>query len=134
VRRIVVDTNVLVSGLRSRGGSPARVLRLVYSGALVPLFDARVLAEYREVLARPKFRDRITPDDAAELVLVVEALGERIDAPPVPLVMRDPTDLPFLEVALAGEADALVTGNRRDYPDACGVRVLSPAELLEALR
>ena len=54
--RVVIDTNVLVSGLLKQGTPPAEVVADVLAGQLVPLYDHRILDEYREVLARPKFK------------------------------------------------------------------------------
>ena len=92
-----------------------------------------MLAEYRDVLSRPKFARYFTPARAAALLDFIEAAGELVHVDPWPLVIPDPKDLPFLEVALAGEADAIITGNGRDYPATCGARLLSPAEALTEL-
>ncbi len=54
--RIVVDTNVLVSGLLNADGPPGMVVNRVLSRAVIALYDSRMLAEYREVLARPRLR------------------------------------------------------------------------------
>ena len=132
--RVVLDTNVLVSGLLSPYGPCGEILKMLDAGSLVPLHDARILWEYREVLDRPKFA---FPKE------VVEALPDQIQADgeavaPVPLRRRlpDPDDEAFLEVALAGKADCLVTGNLRDYPERAreGMRVVSPVEFLDIVR
>ena len=51
----VIDTNVLVSALLKWNSLPGNVLELTYRGMIVPLLDERIVREYREVLARPKF-------------------------------------------------------------------------------
>ena len=53
---IVLDTHVLVAGLLSPFGTCGQILRMVSSGELSFCFDARILAEYEEVLGRPKFK------------------------------------------------------------------------------
>jgi predicted nucleic acid-binding protein len=53
--RIVLDTSVLVSGLLNPFGTPADVVRMVVSGSVTLCVDARILLEYAEVLARPRF-------------------------------------------------------------------------------
>ena len=129
--RIVPDTNVLVSGLLSPQGPPGRVLDLVTSGAVVVLYDDRTIAEYREVLARPHFR--FGTGRIAALLDLIEAEGELVPSPPLALTLPDPDDLPFPEVAAAGSADALVTGNRRHLTPTRGtheVRVMTPAEFI----
>ncbi len=129
--RIVLDTNVLVSAFLSPEGAPAQVLTFLLAGELTLLFDGRVLAEYAEVLARPRFDlDRA---DVAEVLRQLEADGERIAASPSAAQLPDPDDLPFFEVALSGGADALVTGNARHFPESLGVAVLSPRALLQRL-
>jgi predicted nucleic acid-binding protein len=117
--RVVLDTNVLVSGLLSPYGTPARVLDLLTSGLIIPLFDDRIFQEYTDVLARPRFG--FAGDDVSTLLAYVR--------------MHD--DLPFLEVAAAAGARAVVTGNARHFlprRGAHGVEVWSPAELLSHFR
>lgn len=129
--RIVLHTNVLVSGLLRPFGPPARILDLILTGDLIPVFDDRILAEYRQVLARERFG--FDPGDVADLLSYFEVEGEHIAAHPLAVALPDPDDLPFLEVALTARVDALVTGNVRHYPaDLCqGVPVLLPAAFLD---
>jgi len=128
---IVLDTNVLVSGLLRPHSKPATILRLVATGALRVAYDERILAEYREVLARPKFP--FSPEQIRDLLDQIEAEGEVVTALPLSLSLPDPDDLPFLEVAVAAHADGLVTGNTRHYPARSrhGVTVLDPAAFLD---
>jgi putative PIN family toxin of toxin-antitoxin system len=132
--RVVLDTHVLVSGLLYAYSPPGELLRMLASGRLTPCYDARILGEYREVLARPKFAFR---REAVEALLAqVQAEGEAVAAAPLRARLPDPDDEPFLEATLAGRADCLVTGNLRDYPPAAraGMRAVSPAECVEILR
>lgn len=132
--RIVLDTNVLVSGLLSPFGPPGEVVRMVSSGAVTLCIDARILGEYEEVLSRPKFG--FEPDDVAALLDYIEFRGGIAAASPLTLRLPDLDDEPFLEVAIAASADCLVTGNLAHFPsDACeGMPVLSPGEFIEAYR
>jgi putative PIN family toxin of toxin-antitoxin system len=131
IERIVLDTNVLVSAFLNPTGAPAQVLTLLMAGELKLLFDERILAEYAEVLARPRFG--LDPTDVADVARQLEADGERVVASPSTAQLADEDDLPFLEVALSGKADALVTGNARHFPEGLGVVVLSPRALLQQL-
>ena len=97
--RIVLDTNVVVSAFLNPHGTPARVIDLVLSGAVIVLFDDRILAEYRDVLSRPKLR--IVPVEAAFLLDLIETEGVLAPAPPLDITLPDPKDLPFVEVAAA---------------------------------
>lgn len=130
--RIVLDTNVLVSGLLQPLGNPAQILSLALAGAIQVCHDERILAEYAEVLARPRFKL-----DAAlvrDVLAKLEQDGVAVDATgQTSLNLPDPDDEPFLAVALAAAADFLVTGNLADYPkQKCkGRAVVSPAEFME---
>ena len=127
--RIVLDTNVLVAALLSPFGAPARVLDLILAGEVRLACDDRILAEYRQVLARPKWQ--FPRQSVADLLAYLSAEAEPIVARPLPVNLPDPADPPFLEVAVQAEAP-LVTGNRRHFPEEAwgGLRVLSPAEFL----
>ncbi|MGH7625267.1 MAG: putative toxin-antitoxin system toxin component, PIN family [Gemmatimonadaceae bacterium] len=133
--RIVLDTNVLISGLLSAHGPPAQLLDLALTGELALLLDDRILAEYREVTQRPRFG--FSQADVARAVDALAVIAEHVAAPPLAVNLPDPGDLPFLEVAAAGGADALVTGNRRHFATVRGrhhVRICAPRELLDTLR
>jgi putative PIN family toxin of toxin-antitoxin system len=132
--RIVLDTNVLVSGLLSPFGPPGEIVRMVSSGAVVLCLDARILAEYDEVLARPRFG--FDPDSVAALLDYVDFRSESVASTPLDHRLPDSDDEPFLEVASAGGADCLVTGNLAHFPSnaRAGVAVLSPAEFMAAVR
>lgn len=132
--RIVLDTNVFVSGLLSPFGPPGEIVRLVSSGAVTLCLDARIFSEYDEVLARPRFG--FDSDSVAALLDYVDFTGEMVASQPLPARLPDPDDEPFLEVALACEADCLVTGNLAHFsPESrAGVTVLSPAEFVDRIR
>lgn len=129
--RVVVDTNVLVSAFRKPPSVPGRVLDLVLTRALVVLYDNRILEEYAEVLSRPRFA--FDPQDIALFLDFVDHAGECVATHALDLTLPDPTDLPFLEVAASGRADALITGNLRDFRPVRGrhsVMISSPADFL----
>ena len=133
--KVVVDTNVLVSGLLNPYGSPGRVVDLVVTGALQPLHDDRILHEYRDVLSRPRFG--FERADVKALLDHFHWAGLHLTVPPLSVVLPDPDDLPFLEVAAAGDARALITGNAADYEPSEGshqVTVVSPGSFMDAVR
>jgi len=72
--KVVIDTNVLVSGLLKRGTPPAEVIADLLEGDLRVLYDGRIIDEYGEVLARPKFK--IPQDRVRDLLDFV--VGEEI--------------------------------------------------------
>lgn len=132
--RIVLDTNVLVSGLLSPFGPPGEIVRLVSDGSITLCLDARIIAEYEDVLARPRFG--FDHDDVSALLDLIDAAGEMIAARPLPVRLPDVDDEPLLEVVIGASADCLVTGNIAHFPhDArAGAVVLSPAEFMEVYR
>jgi putative PIN family toxin of toxin-antitoxin system len=129
--RIVLDTNVLVSGLHNPGGKPGRIVDLILAGRLQLLYDDRILGEYLDVLARPQLD--LDPSLAQAVIGNIRLAGERITA--LPLLedtLPDPDDVPFAEIAISGKAEALVTGNTKHFSGLSerGVTVCSPAEFL----
>lgn len=132
--KVVVDTNVLIAGLLSPFGLPGEILRMVASGTLRLCFDARILTEYEEVLARPKFRFNI--EQTRALMDHIQAEGFSVASNPLPVRLPDPSDEPFLESAVTGKTDCLITENTRHFPSARreGMTVLSPREFLDYYR
>jgi len=128
--RIVVDTNVIVSALLNPGRQADRVLETMRLRGDRVLYDARIEREYREVLARPKFKS-IDPARAQHLLASLIDPGETVQVTePYSSEMADPDDRCFVEVAIAGKADVLLTGNGRDYPTGLGFEVLDPTGLM----
>jgi len=107
---------------------------MIVGGKIRICYDSRILDEYTGVLERPKFR--ISPIESTKLLDLIRAAGEIINTTPQPLQLSDPSDIPFLEVAFAAQADCLITGNLKHFPLSCrqGMRVLSPAEFLDYYR
>jgi uncharacterized protein len=135
VIRTVIDTNVVVSGLLSPAGNEALILLAVHQGLVRPCVSAEIIDEYAEVLARPKFA--FPADEIAAMIAMFREKGELV-APPegsAPPPLPDPDDTKFLHCALTAQAEYLVTGNRRHFPQAaCGsVRVVGAAELLDRI-
>jgi putative PIN family toxin of toxin-antitoxin system len=128
--KIVLDANVLVAGLLSPFGSCAEIVRMVSSGEVTLCFDALILTEYREVLYRPKFG--FDKEKVSALLDHIEHRGHTVASSPLLHSLPDPDDEPFLEVALAGKAECLVTGNVSHFPaKLCqGRKVLSPSGFL----
>ena len=130
---VVVDTNVLVSGLLSAYGAPARVLDLLTTGDLQVAYDDRIAAEYRQVLARPRFGFR--PEVVAHLLDYLLVTGTPLVARPLLAVLPDLSDQPFWEVAVEAAAP-LITGNTKHFPPAVcqQIEVVTPAVFIESWR
>lgn len=105
---------------------------MALSGAIQVCHDDRILAEYAEVLVRPRFK--LDAAHVRDVLAKLELDGVAVDASgQSSLGLPDPDDEPFVAVALAVAADFLVTGNLADYPkQKCkGCAVVSPAEFME---
>ena len=132
--RVVIDTNVLVSGIINPHGAPGRVLDGVLARAVLVLHDDRILDEYRQVLRRPLFG--FAQSNIDSLLDFIEISGEHVSTRDIGVVLPDPTDLPFLEVAILGSADALVTGNLKHFKPKMGrykMSVYPPHEFVRKL-
>ena len=128
--KIVLDTNVVVSALLQPLGPSGQILAAVLAGEHQACFDDRIMEEYVEVLARPRFGfDQLQ----VEVVLdQIKAEGLRASCTPLNAALPDPDDEQFLEVAAGAQAEYVITGNLRDYPEdrRQGIRVVSPREFL----
>ncbi len=128
----VIDTNVVVSGLLSANGPCARIMEAVMEGRVKLVYDARILAEYRDVLCRPRLK--LKP---AQVMHFLGALGGQMSVIPERLsaVGPGPDDMVFIEVALAVPDRTIVTGNLADFPSEIlnGARLLTPVQALAEL-
>jgi putative PIN family toxin of toxin-antitoxin system len=132
--KIVLDTNVLVSGLLTPFGSSGEIVRMVSAGELILYLDARILSEYQEALHRQKFK--FNKDHISILLDFIKLYGQFVSSLPLKNRLPDPDDEPFLEVAIAGKVRSLITGNIVNYPLSSreGIKILSPSEFLEFFR
>jgi putative PIN family toxin of toxin-antitoxin system len=140
MKRIVLDTSVVVAGLRTRLGAGNAVLRLVAQGRLVILATPPLFLEYEEVLKRPEHQlvHGLAPEAIdeflAELAALIEPVEVHFQWRPQ---SRDPNDEMVLEAAINGRADALVTYNVADFvgiTERFKVPLLRPADLLRRMK
>ncbi len=135
--RAVVDTNVLVRALIKPQGSVGPVLLRLRRGDYVLLYSQPLLEELVDVLNRPRIRqkDRLTDQDSETVFGLVLLRGEAIVPEQRIAACRDPRDDKFLEVAVEGNADAIVSGDEDLlvlHPFA-GIPVVSPGAFLNML-
>lgn len=110
--RVVLDTNVLLSALLFHNGSVVWLRRAWQAETICPLASRDTAAELIRVLAYPKFG--LTADDREDLLGDYLPWCETVTVPDGVAVpdCRDPFDRPFLALALAADADALITGDK----------------------
>ena len=128
--RVVIDTNILVSALLQPEGLPAAVLMLALSGEVQLCVSDAIFAEYDEVIRRPNLK---RPPDVVEGTLQsIRKLGHWVKPSVKVKECTDRDDNVFLECAQAAEADYLVTGNQRHFPDRWKkTKVIGARELIE---
>jgi putative PIN family toxin of toxin-antitoxin system len=138
--RLVVDTSVIVAGLRSQLGASNRILTLVAERRLVPLVTTALFLEYEDVLKRPEQRlaTGMSVDDVVGFLAALASAAEPVD---VHFMWRpqlaDPADEIVLEAAVNGRASAIVTHNVRDFLPATRdfkIEVITPSVMLRRMR
>ena len=128
----VIDTNVFVSALLSRNPDAAtvQVIGAIAEGSVCPLYNQEIIAEYEDVLRRPKFGFPPTAiDTILNTVLTIGLYADRMHSFEH---FSDADDIVFYEVALSKEDAYLVTGNTKHFPQT--PIVVTPAEMVEILR
>ena len=127
----VIDTNVLVSVLlaKSEDSSVIKLIDAVLNGKIIPLFNNEIVAEYTEVLSRPKFN--FDKEMRELLVERIVFLGEDADRTTYPESLPDEDDRVFYEVALGTDNAYLVTGNLKHFPKT--PIVVTPAQMLDII-
>lgn len=111
--RVVVDTDVIVSGVIVPHGMPNRLLRLWQQGHISLITSPALIHEVGRILHKPSIRRKyqVTEEDIAELVGSLQEAEQASPSGPMPFQSRDPKDDIFLAVALSSAADYLVTGD-----------------------
>ncbi|MFN5632829.1 MAG: putative toxin-antitoxin system toxin component, PIN family [Sphingomonadales bacterium] len=138
--RVVLDTDVIVTALRSATGGSNAVLREAAHGRITPLVTPALFLEYEAVLKRPEQR-LVHGIGLRDIDRFLSALAAACEAVEVSFQWRpqlsDANDEMVLETAVNGQADALITHNVRDFvkgAERFGLRVLRPGEFLKELR
>ncbi|MBR1443331.1 MAG: putative toxin-antitoxin system toxin component, PIN family [Firmicutes bacterium] len=123
----VIDTNVIVSAVLSKKDDAATVivLKAVFTGKIIPVYNDDIIAEYKEVLKRKKFK--LDPDTVDGLVNSIKEAGETTERIITNETLPDPDDLVFYEVAVSKENSFLITGNIKHFPDKHFI--VTPAEM-----
>jgi uncharacterized protein len=132
--RFVLDVNVLVSGLLSRAGAPARLLERWLAGDFELIVSEQLLEELERTLAYSKIREHIASDEAAQFVELLRALAEIAPAPPgPPLVKSTDSKDDYLIALAAAERARLVSGDAHLLALQGTIPVLTSRAALELL-
>ena len=112
--RIILDTNILLSGLITPGGVPGRLIDAWFDRRFTLVSHPLQLDEFRAVSRRDKIRALVRPSEAGRLVNQIAALADMPERLPPVERSRDPRDDFLLALCEAGAADRLVTGDKDD--------------------
>ena len=135
--RLVLDTNTAVSGL-IWGGVPGQLIDAAAAGTVQIISSVPLLGELHDVLFRKKFTVKLAEQgvDAADLFEGYAALVELVDPADIgPVILADPDDDMVLATAVAGNADAIVSGDAHllGIGEFRGMPIVTPAAAVSRL-
>jgi len=134
--KVVLDTNVLVSGLLVPAGLPGRIIDLWIDGAISVALTSELLEEYLSVIARPKFDSIAGPSDRCRIVgELVSLANTSIVVPRVRVqALKDPADNVVLSCAVEAGANSVISGDQNllRLQEYLGIPIVSPAVFLES--
>jgi putative PIN family toxin of toxin-antitoxin system len=131
--RVVLDTNVLVSALITKGTPPDRVYQAWDAGTFDLVTSEAQLAELARVLGYAKLRPYVQREEAEVLLETIRSVAEIVEVLPEIDLSSDPDDNAILATAIVGQADLLVTGDRSHLLDLSavqGVSIVTPRQAL----
>lgn len=130
---VVIDTNVIVSSFLQPGSIPNQVVNEALYGTIVPLLSDEILAEYKDVLTRNKFK--IDQDQIDDFFEDIDLRGIFLDRTISDETFIDEDDIVFYEVALTGKKEKetyLITGNKKHFP--VKSFVVTPREMMDIIQ
>jgi uncharacterized protein len=132
--RIVLDTNVLISGMLNPSGPPGRIVDFMRTEVLQLVVDDRILSEYVDVLRREYFLRYFDESDREDVIDYLYRNSYHTSSRVIVHDLPDQGDIPFLEIAIT-EDIPLVTGNLKHFPlkKRKDCAVLSPSQFLKGM-
>ena len=139
MKRLVLDTCVIVSAFRSQNGASNALLAYAAEKRIIPLLSAALFFEYESVMMRPE-QVAVHNLTSAQIQKALDGLASVSEIVNVNFSwrpqLRDPNDEMVLDLAVNGRADALITHNVRDFEPAAqsfGLKILTPSEFLKGM-
>ena len=111
--RIVLDTNVLIGALITKGTPPDRLYQAWLRGEIDLVTCTAQIVEVADVLGRPRLLKYVDADEAAAIVENIDTRAVILDDPPDVDLSPDPKDNPILAAAIAGKVDLIVSGDKK---------------------
>lgn len=137
--RVVIDTNVLISGIIQKSGFPYEVVKSWEDGTLVLITSLTMIEEAKKVMEYPKIKKKyaLSEDSIKQIVLNLLRYSVVVDNPPtLNVIKEDPEDNKVLSTAIEGKADYMVSGdshllNLKSYK---GIEIITPKGFCEVMR
>ncbi len=131
-QRFVIDTNTLVSSILIASSIPDKAVKLIRNLGVI-LISVATIEELQKVMNRPKFDKYVEPEIRSEFIAQLTQQSELIEINESVIACRDSKDDKFLEVAVNGKADYLITGDRdllvlHPFRD---IQIITPADFFE---
>jgi len=133
--KIVLDTNVLISGFFPKKSPPTIILDMIIEGIITICYTNEIFIEYQEVLNRKKFA--FIDKHRREIVLnYIKNAGYLVSGIPTNIILPDRDDEKFIEAAFAGQAQYIVTGNQKHFPEKHynSIKAILPADFLKEIQ
>jgi putative PIN family toxin of toxin-antitoxin system len=134
--KIVIDTNVIVSSLRSRRGYSYKLLSILDDDRMQVFISVPVILEYEDAIKREKLNIKYRKSEIDDFLDFVCLVGEQrkihyLWRP----ILKDRKDDMFLELAVESESDFIITFNKRDFAgtEKFGIKILTPKEFLKVI-
>ena len=133
-KRVVIDTNVVISAFLFEASTPAQVFDAVYENHIL-LFSSDTYTELCEVLLRPKFDRYALREERINFLVTFSQLATEIAVHTEVAICRDPKDDKFLALAVDGKANYIVSSDQdlRDLGSFNAVPILTPREFYETV-
>ena len=134
--RVVLDTNILIGALITKGTPPNRLYQAWLRGEIELATSTAQLVELTDVLSRPRLHKFLDVDEAAAIVENIDTRALVLVELPLVELSRDPQDNPILATAIAAKADLIVSGDQRhmlSLGEIEGIPVVSAREALERI-
>jgi putative PIN family toxin of toxin-antitoxin system len=125
--RVILDTNIIVSAFLNPKGIPGEILSLVLMHKIIICYGNKIFSEYTDVLSRSKFN--FDNDLVNNFLEFIRNNGEYIVAEPQAIQFDDEDDKIFYDVFKSSDAEYIITGNKKHYPQE--ENIISPREYKE---